>query len=344
MIAFISISKQGKELADTIAPHFNNSVLYTSEKWIESGTLPIEGKLKEFCQTLFQKYDKLVFIMACGIVVRSIAPWLGNKTSDPAVVVIDDCGMNVISLLSGHIGGANNLCNTIALIIGANPVITTSSDINNLPAVDMMAVANGLVIDSMADAKNITAKIISREKISLSDKYGLLSKYNHYFTNEGFTAKILVSNNLTVNENLPFAKLIPKNIILGIGCKKDTPPSALAGFISETLKMLNIDARSISAIASISIKENEPAIINAANEYKCPLLFYPVAELQTVEHLFVGSHFVQSTVGVSSVSETAAFLAGNKSGTFLLQKQILNGITISVFEKTINSNNKITNS
>ncbi len=299
----------------------------------QEGFLPIEGKLGDFCETLFNKYDALVFIMASGIVVRSIAPWIKSKTSDPAVVVIDDRGQHVISLLSGHLGGANALTLKIAATINTHPVITTASDVNNLPSVDMLAKEHGLIIDSMKDATTITAMIVNGENVVLEDPYHILKNDILPIKQGDKSGSVIVSNHLLINTKKPFVKLIPQNIILGIGCKKDTGSLSLWEFIIENLKELNIDLQSIKAIASIDVKSDEKAILDAALRLECNTTFFAAEQLQEVDHLFEGSAFVKSTVGVASVSTTAAYTSGNKNGRFLLEKKKRDGMTLSVFEQ-----------
>ncbi len=332
--AIISISKQGNQLASRLGNQLEQTSCYTLTKWEQEGFLPIEGKLGYFCETLFKKYEALVFIMASGIVVRSIAPWIKSKTSDPAVVVIDDRGQHVISLLSGHLGGANALTLKIAAAINAHPVITTASDVNHLPSVDMLAKQHGLIIDSMKNATTITAMIVNGENVVLDDPYHILPKDILPIKQGEKSGSVIVSNHLLINTNKPFVKLIPQNIVLGIGCKKDTGSISLWEFIIENLKELNIDLQSIKAIASIDVKSDEKAILDAALRLECNTTFYSAEQLQEVDHLFEGSDFVKSTVGVGSVSTTAAYTAGNKNGRFLLKKKKKDGMTLSVFEQS----------
>lgn len=335
MIGIISISKQGNALASRLSGLLGNSTCYTLEKWNLPDFTPIRGSLKDFSCELFIKHESLIFIMASGIVVRSIAPWIKDKTTDPAIVVIDDKGKNVISLLSGHWGGANALCESIASKIAANPVITTASDVNNLPSVDMLALSKGLVIDSMEDAKRITAMIVNGEHVELVDDSGVFNKSLMPISGEEYAGKIIITNRQNIKEHKPYAKLIPKNIVLGIGCKKDTEAKGLIDFVNDTIKHFNIDKRSINTIASISIKKYEKAILEAADKINCQLKFYDVETLQKVDHLFEGSGFVRSVVGVSSVSATAAYIAGKQKGVFIVEKEIRNGMTISIFEQKI---------
>ncbi|TLX77001.1 cobalt-precorrin 5A hydrolase [Labilibacter sediminis] len=333
MIAIISISKNGNELALKLADQLTDAVCYTLPKWQHDSFESIQGRLKDFCEVLFAKHESLIFIMASGIVVRSIAPWIKDKTTDPAVLVMDEKGHHVISLLSGHLGGANVLCLKIAKLISANPVITTASDVNDLPSVDMLAKSKGLVIDSMTDAKEITAMIVNGEKVTLKDEYGIFLENPLPMIEGEAQGLLVVSNKKSISESTPFAQLIPKNIYLGIGCKRNTEPEHLFRFIQDTLDDMNLDERSIQSISSIDVKSDEDAIHRAAERLNGTLTFYPKEELQKVDHLFDGSEFVKSTVGVASVSTTSAYLSGGKKGSFLLKKKKKDGMTLSVFRK-----------
>ncbi|WP_068473977.1 cobalt-precorrin 5A hydrolase [Saccharicrinis aurantiacus] len=332
MTAIISITEQGNQLALKLSKFLNQATCYTLPKYASDDLKPINGKLKDFCAELFSTYNNLVFVMATGIVVRSIAPHLRSKTTDPAVIVLDEKGNNVISLLSGHLGGANALTQQIAAHLNSNPVITTASDVNQLPSVDMLAQEHGLIIDSMVDAKDITALIVNRKNVVISDPFHILPPLSLSADKKDIEGKIIVSNRDKQNEDIPFVKLIPKNVILGMGCKKDTPTEQCLLFIKATLNKYNIDKRSIALIASIDVKENEQALIESAAHYKCPFKCYGADVLQTVESLFEGSDFVKQTVGVTSVSAPAAYIAGNKQGRFICEKERQNGITISIFE------------
>ncbi|MCW3807181.1 cobalt-precorrin 5A hydrolase [Plebeiibacterium marinum] len=337
MIAIISVSKQGNALASLLSEKINEeAICYTLAKYDLEGFQPIKGRIRHFCKFLFQEYEALIFIMATGIVVRSIAPWIKDKTSDPAVVVIDDKGQHVISLLSGHIGGANNLTEEVAMLINAQPVITTSSDVNNLPAVDTLAQEKDLIIDSMNDAKIITSMIINNQKVELVDEHGVFEKDILPDTDGEICGRLIVSNKFGFDEPVPFVRLIPENIVLGVGCKKNTGSHQLWEFIKENLYALNLDLRSVKTIASIDIKAEEKAIIDAAEYLQCTNCFYNQKQLQEVDHLFEGSDFVKSTVGVASVSTTSAYLAGNEKGKFLIRKAKKDGMTLSIFETTIN--------
>ncbi len=335
MTGIVSISLQGNKLALRLKSFIPEACCYTLDKWANDQQKAIPGRLSNFCGLLFEEYDAIVFIMATGIVIRSIAPWIKDKTKDPAIVVMDDAGNNVISLLSGHLGGANILTQQIANWLQSHPVITTSSDVNHLPSVDMLAKKYGLLIDSMHDAKVITAMIINKQKVILDDKSCYIG--NEFLPEiEGKEeGKIIISNKKEINSDIPFVKLLPQNLHVGIGCKRDTDPDNLWQFLNDVCDQLNIDNRAISSINSIGLKADEPAILKVIDNLNCRSTFFSTEELQKVDFLFEGSAFVKEVTGVASVSTTAAYLAGNQKGKFLIKKKAKDGMTISVFQKEL---------
>lgn len=333
MTAIVSISLQGNALALRLKNFFPEASCYTLKKWANEKQQAIPGRLQSFCALLFEDYEAIIFIMATGIVVRSIAPWINDKTKDPAVIVVDDAGKNVISLLSGHLGGANALALQIAEWIQAHPVITTSSDVNNLPSVDMMAKQKGLLIGSMHDAKVITSMIINRQKVELEDNDGYLSKSILPSFDGETEGWIIVSNKKKIECDRPFIQLIPQNICVGIGCKRDTEPDKLWDFFQDIAEKLNLNTKAVYSVSSIDVKADELAILQLIQQLNCESHFYSAKELSQVDHLFEGSEFVKQTVGVASVSTTSAFLAGKQQGDFLIKKEIKDGMTISIFQK-----------
>ncbi len=333
MTAIVSISLQGNALALRLKNFLPEATCYTLKKWAGEKQQAIPGRLQTFCAQLFEDYEAIVFIMATGIVVRSIAPWIKDKTKDPAIIVIDDAGKNVISLLSGHLGGANTLTKQIAEWIKAHPVITTSSDVNNLPSVDMIAQQNGLLIESMHDAKVITSMIINKQKVELEDNYGYLNASILPSIQGETEGLIFVSNNKKIECRIPFIQLIPRNLSIGIGCKRNTEPNKLWSFLQDVCEKLNLNIKAIHSVSSIDIKADELAILKLIEKLECESHFYSKEELQQVDHLFEGSEFVKQTVGVASVSTTSAFLEGKQKGKFLIQKEAREGMTISIFQQ-----------
>jgi cobalt-precorrin 5A hydrolase len=331
MWGIIAITQTGLSLARQLKSLFPESVIYTLPKWGDDGAELIEGDLKTFAGALFARHRTLVFVMATGIVVRSIARYLVDKTTDPAVVVIDEKGQFVISLLSGHLGGANAVATQIAEKLHAVPVITTASDVQGLPSVDMIAQACHLHIESMDDAKTITAMAVNGHAIVFRND-SLLSLPPYFVSRNDAEGLVVVSHCMQLNETLPYARLIPQNIIIGVGCRRGVSGSLIIDFITEQLTHYNIHPRSIRQLASIDLKSDEVGIHQAAMHFGVDAVFVPSHQIKEIEMQFTPSAFVKSHVGVSGVCEPAAFIAGGSKGAFICRKQSKQGVTLAIFE------------
>lgn len=330
----IVITKNGVNTALKINKKIPGSVIYTLPKWNNGYFKSIQKNFNKFIKSIFNKHEILIFIMACGIAVRSISSLIKDKITDPGVLVIDDKGKFVISLLSGHIGGANNAALKVSEIIKAQPVITTASDVNEKISVDILAKDNNLSINDMKQAKTITAMIVNNEKVCLKSDIKIdVPKYLEH--NEKDTSGIIYIGNKNREFKKPCVMLIPKNIVLGIGCKRNTSKNKIIYFIKKTLLKLNIDKKSIKAISTIDIKNNEKGIIKSAKHYNCLLKFFSKEQISKVQYKFSKSDFVKSITGTENVSESCAFLGSSKKGEFLIKKEISDGITLSIFEEKL---------
>lgn len=257
--------------------------------------------LSQWVQTHFRTKNALVFIGAAGIAVRAIAPFVKDKKTDPAVIVIDEKGSFVIPLLSGHIGGANELARKIASQIGARAVITTASDVNNLPAIDEFASKNNLSINDMKLAKEFAARLLAKNSPE-------------------FTISVYIKNDIL--------SLIPKCLVLGIGCKKGKSIEELKNFVFETLKSYKIDIRSLVQISSVYQKKDEKAIISLAEDLELPFVTFSSEELNSVSQKVSHSDFVEKTLGTDNVCERAVFASGAQE--LILPKTARNGMTLAV--------------
>lgn len=168
-IAVMAVTAKGAALGQQVAAQLRQSgdaVVCYEKSGRESGDEAIVyTSLKPMMEEIFNGYDRLLFIMATGIVVRMIAPYVVHKSSDPAVVVMDEGAHHAISLLSGHLGGANEWTAEIAQIAGADPVITTATDVNGLPAPDVLARKLGLAVDDFTDLRHVNAAIVAGEPV-----------------------------------------------------------------------------------------------------------------------------------------------------------------------------------
>ena len=226
-------------------------------------------------RTAFERGEDLVCIMAAGIVVRSIAPYLQGKDTDPAVVVVDEAGQFAVSLLSGHLGGANALARRVAKLLGGAPVITTATDVQGLPALDLLAVAHGLIIENLAGVRPIHMALLDGRPVRLVDPEGCLSgelsAYPGLFSLEPDLDQALAGSGPTVYVGFQerpwppeWLRLRPRNLVAGMGCHKGTPTGELIEFIQQTFKQAGLSLLSLKALATIEAKKDEPGLRMAA--------------------------------------------------------------------------------
>ncbi|MBQ9206335.1 MAG: cobalt-precorrin 5A hydrolase [Treponema sp.] len=272
--------------------------------------------LSEWVKVHFKEGNALVFIGAAGIAVRAIAPFVRDKTTDSAVLVIDEKGSFVIPILSGHIGGANELARGIARVLGATPVITTASDVNNLPAIDEFAKKNNLVINDMQKAKEFAVKVL-HESRKASEKN--CPPELDSGSRPQFTISLYIKNDIL--------NLIPRCVVLGIGCKKGKSAEELQSFVCETLKKHKIDYRSVEEIASIDLKKDENAILSLSESLKRPFVTFSAEELNAIPQKVSHSDFVSEITGTDNVCERAVWAAG--ASEILIPKTAKDGMTLA---------------
>jgi Cobalamin biosynthesis protein CbiG len=320
--SIFAYSDQGCRLAKKVSEFLPDSKIYSIGKYAEKYNINVIDSFGE----LFDNSDSLIFICACGIAVRTIAPCLKSKTTDPAVVVIDDAATYVIPLLSGHIGGANGLAGLLAEKLDAIPVITTATDVNNRFAVDLWAVKNNCHISDMKLAKDISAEILI-SCVNMKSDFVINGKLpNGVILNSSGDLGFYIS----YRNDEPFTntlKLIPKILHIGIGCRKGKTFQEIAEFFHKVTADININA--VKSVSSIDIKKEEAGLLEFAEKYKLPINFYTSEELSALEGEFTSSDFVKNITGVDNVCERAAYKSANE-GEFLIRKTTDNGITLAV--------------
>ena len=285
-VAIACFSSRGQELGEQLKM---GSVTRIGE---ETGV-----SLDRWTKENFDSNDGLIFIGACGIAVRAIAPYLEHKTSDPAVVVVDDDACFAISLVSGHLGGANDLTHLVSGKVGAIPVITTATDRRGSFAVDQWARREGLGIVNPEAIKGISAALLEGEDVIVS---------------AGSTK----------------LQLVPRLYVLGVGCKKGTDPEAMIDAYQTFAKKYNLLDASIAGIATIDLKKDELALKILAKRLGVGVSTYSAEELAAVEGTFHGSEFVLETTGVDNVCERAAVRLSR--GSLLVEKEAYDGITFAL--------------
>lgn len=331
--AIISLTENGRKVSMEVAM---NSKAFSSERFCFQSHTDTAAEsfesLKWLVSDIWDEYDALIFVCACGIAVRSIAPHLKSKTRDPAVIVIDDCGSFVIPILSGHIGGANAIAEKIAEVIGAEAVITTATDIGGHFSPDSFAAANDLIITDIDAAKRIASSVLDGEKI------GFFTTYECINMPEEITKSLNCHTGITVgiSENAPFPvtlRLVPRNIVLGIGCKRSITTSAVETAVFSFLKEAKIGFERVCAAATIDLKSNEKGLLEFCEKYRLKLYTYTSEELLNTEGDFTSSDFVKTVTGVDNVCERSAVKCSG--GKLVLKKKAADGVTVAAAEKPL---------
>ena len=292
-IKILALTSQGAALAHRLARGLKGAQCWLPEALAgEPGDL-IFHKLAQSFQEAFAGNDNLVCVMAAGIVVRGIAPYLKGKDTDPAVVVVDEAGRFAVSLLSGHLGGANELARRVATVLGGTAVITTATDVHGLPALDQIAVAQGLAIENLAGVRLIHMALLAGRPVRLVDPEGLLyselSAYPELFSVEPDLDRALTGPGATVyvgfrERDWPpeWLRLRPRNLVAGMGCHKETPGEELLAFIRKTFEKEKLSLLSLKALATIEAKKDEPGLLMAARSLGVEFLCFTATELKDI--------------------------------------------------------------
>lgn len=326
-IAYFAITEQGQRLVKILNQHLPG-IVFGKEN------------LKNNMQKAFLEYDGLVCVMATGIVVRILAPLFVHKQQDPAIVVMDSRGNYAISLLSGHLGGANELASEMARISGGQAVITTATDVENTFAFDLFAKKYQMPIGNIDQLKYISAALLENRKVQMLTSYSFAEFHCNFIKEYDRTCPDPV---VVIDEkihNLPqdhVLYLYPQTLWVGIGCKAGVPSDKIEQAIVRTFAKYNFSENSIAGFATIPKKAKEQGIIRAAKKYRKKLRIIDTEQIKKLDLKRLGirqSDFVQNTVGVPSVSTATAFIASG-CGKILVDKEIHSGITISIVKENL---------
>ncbi len=347
-LSIISFTARGLSLSLSLQKSLEQELditVYTKQKALEQEAdiavsadgraIYVKDGLIQWTGEQFHARTALLFIGACGIAVRAVAPFVRDKLEDPMVLVMDEAGRYVIPVLSGHYGGANELAERIAKKTGAAAVITTATDVNSLFAVDVFARKNGLAICNSAGIKKVSSAVLAGERVTMA----LAGSHKGEPPKEVVLIPYPAENKVSVLVS-PFAEdphkadlqLCPKAYVVGMGCRRGKPLREIEEAVDKQLAKAGIRREALAALASIDRKKEEAGMLAYAEKYELPFLTFSEEALNDVPGDFTSSPFVQEQVGVDNVCERAAVAACGKNGRLILKKYAENGITTAIAE------------
>ena len=331
-LAILFVSKKGYDLSLKIKNKLDNdSTIIKCDIYHKD--------VKNTLNLLFYEYDAIIAIMASAILIRSVSHLLESKTTDPAILNIDDNGNFVISMLSGHLGGANKLTYKIAELINATPVVTTSTDVNKKLGIDVLARDLYLSIDNTKEILYFNKSILEGKKIyfTLNDNENYDYLLDHLSNN---TLEIDVSINFSGNvingeieaecDNHKIL-LKPRKIVFGIGCRRGKTSNNIKKAIQTVSNDLSIDISRINMFASAEIKKNEKGILDLSKELDIPVNFVDLDKLKLFKSNDIQeSEFVMSKFQIPGVCEPSALITAGYDSKLIYKKRAFDGITVCV--------------
>jgi cobalt-precorrin 5A hydrolase len=337
----IALTKNGSILGKKLA-NYLKADLRIPRRFIENDEYeycydrPVDLEIRE----AFKDYQRLILIMASEIAVRGIVPVINDKQTDPAVIVMDETGKYIISLLGGHWGEANRLAEELAKFTGGIAVITTAPVVNNLPGLDWLAKKYNLIVENKDLLPEFFGAIVNGEPVVIWDRWGIKEIWPDNVrveTGESFNlteAEKLVVNvgyqePVAIRSSVKILALRPSNLVVGVGCCEGVPGNRIIGAIRRYFRERNWSARSIHSLATIDLKSGEPGINMAAQEFGVPLRVFSKEELETINQGLQKTDIADSTGMMSEICEPAAILGANH-GKLIGVKLDLNQITVAV--------------
>ncbi len=340
--ALVAISKKGAELALALAGLTGEQTVFLERRWHVAGKgyQAFDLPLRSVIQRLFAECQRLVLFMPVGAAFRLLAPCIQDKHDDPAVVCVDDAGRFAVSLLSGHLGGADTLAQEVAQLLGATPVVTSASHVTGTLAVDLLGQEFGWVIDAHPlTVTRASAAVVNGEPVGIYQQAGEPNWWpedrplpKNIIRCSGLEelaaapgdAALIISDYLNVadGEEHPPEQVLkkqylvvyrPRSLVIGMGCRRGVPLEELEELLLDTLRKHNLSLGSVSCIATADLKQDEPGMIELAAKYEVPLVCYSGEELNQVFKSSGGAVTPSATahrlLGIWGVSEPAALLA-----------------------------------
>ena len=323
-IAILSVTNQGKKISDILYNNLKDNPLMLNVSQYHKNII-------NTINDIFDEYDCIIGVMASGIMIRSIAPHVCSKLSDPAILLIDDNANFVISLLSGHFGGANDLTVKIAKILDSTPVITTSTDVNNKIGIDSIAKRYYCSLENPKNIKYINGALINNHSVDLflPSKFSFIvdehieKSYSVHFDDNLDSIVSVVDNHEVI--------LKPKQMVMGIGARKDISTLKVEKAINEACNILEIPVSRIDFFATADVKKDEKGIVENINKLNKELKIISMEEIRSYQNDECSkSDFVMKQFGVKGVCEPTALIANDNDSHLIFKKTAYDGVTIAV--------------
>ena len=357
-IAIAGFTAAGCALAQKIAEELEGAQAWAPRRLAETAGLPGFDSVGEWVgEVLAQGSDGIVFVGACGIAVRAMAPYVASKMHDPAVVCVDETGRWAISLLSGHVGGANDLARHVARIVGATPVVTTATDVRGVFAIDEWAARQGLTIANPQLIKYVSGTLLEGGHVGVhtgrqvhvtgelpagfvreEEARGTDGDGNHEPCPAGaactsadvpgtLRAHVHIGPELPCENDPDTLHLITRNVVVGVGCRRGCEAEILQDCVEAALAGLCLAPEAVATLATIDLKAAEPAVVELAAKHGWRLRTFSAQALAAQGGDFASSEFVRTHVGVDNVCERALACCG---AARVLNKQAHQGTTVAV--------------
>ncbi len=349
-MAIVAITKKGAALGRRLRQQVSGSFLFVPDKLAGSTVDEVTfTRVKDLVASIFHGYRFLVLIMATGIAVRLVSGEIKDKHLDPGIIVIDDAGSFCISLLSGHIGGANDMAVKIASLIGAQPVITTASDVNRMISVDILGREFGWEIENDKLLKSASTALVNGEDVGIYQEAGetnwwpkavpLPDNVTVYDSLEDLQKSssgvaLIITDRCLSEETcrkLPDNTIVyrPKSLAVGVGCNRGTGAAAIDTAISEALSNNRLSIKSVKVIATIDLKKDEPGLLEYAQAHSLKLEYYNRETLRDIKVPSPSALALQHT-GTPSVCEAAALLSSRSPALLVPKVSLERAVTVAV--------------
>lgn len=323
-MAIITLTESGKKLAEIISNDLSNDPRIIK---VDTFHKNVKGNLKK----IFKHYNCIIGIMATGIMVRNICGMIESKYKDPAIIVMDEKGKHVISLLSGHLGGANEISKQIAFITGGEAVITTSTDINHKFGIDSFAKRYYFKISDVSKIKSINSSLISGDRVYMATNPKFEFIWNDDDVKNSYNRTSEKAESITVSNSEVSLDLTPLKLVVGIGSRKNIKTESVIHTIKSSLKLLNLPIDRIDALATGEMKKHESGIVDASVQLGLPLEVIDEQSLKIYKNPdLTSSDFVMDKFGVGGVCEPSALISAGQGSKLIFRKTACNGVTVAI--------------